>query len=145
MTKDYFLANYNHQELVEKYKKGEITLSMNRSFCTNFLAGPRAKDFFTTPQILAHKLWTYISVSAILGVVIIPLLAWFDIITISGWWGIASLIGGGILSKATQDSACDFTREQMLEREDLYSFLQGFILHTDIVPCIVGEKGQTHV
>lgn len=143
MTKDYSLTKYNHQEFVDKYKQGDLTLSMNRSFCTNFLGGPRAKEFFQTPQILAHKLWTFISVSAILGVVIIPLLAWFDVIAISSWWGIASLIGGGMLSKATQDSACDFTREQMLEREDLYNFLQGFILNTDMVPCIVNDKSQT--
>lgn len=144
MTKEYSLVNYSHRELVEKYKKGELTLSMNRSFCTNFLGGPRAKDFFTTPQVLAHKVWTFISVSAILGVLVIPLLAWFDVIMISGWWGIASLIGGAMLSKATQESACDFTREQMLEREDLYNFLQGFTQNTDIVPCIIKEVEQTH-
>lgn len=136
------LLKYSHDTFVEKYKAGEITIAMNRSFCNNLLASQGGKEHFSHSQLMAHKLWNNVTVFLIISSLAIPVLAWLDVISISAWWGIATLVGSAFVGKATQETACQFTREQLIKDERLYDAFQDIIVNSKLVPCIIKERVQ---
>lgn len=143
MAIDKSLLKYNYQDFVDNYKNGTISLHLNLEFCTKLIDGSEGKKYYTNPQLLAHKFWKFVSLSLMAGIVIIPLLAFFDVITFSGWWGIASLLLGMSFARATQTSASQFTRDQMIESEEFYTFIQGYLVYTNISPGRIIEISES--
>lgn len=100
----------NYKEFVEKYSKGEISVSVDRGKALH-LAG---QGYLPKAQIYAHLFWSYIWFILILvGIVLIFIKGLLV--------GIGVLILSLFIGSATKKSAFQFVLEYSLENKEFYN------------------------
>jgi len=100
-----------HDEFVNAYKSGQITVAVNRRFALRSMSSPYVAKRYKT----AHLFWTWIWFLSIpTGIVLIIFVKW--------WIGLIVLIIGFLLPRAIQESSTGFVLEQALEDKEFYQF-----------------------
>lgn len=106
------MKTLNHQQFIEQYKSGEITVLVNKNKAGDFVLSKFA-DKYNKP---AHLFWTW------LGIIIgIPL----TIVLLFIYWpyAVASFILGAIINGAARKTAAQFVLENMLESEEFWNYV----------------------
>jgi hypothetical protein len=110
----------NYQQFLEKYKKGEVVVLVNKSKAGDFVMS----EFGDKHNKPAHLFWIWLGILLIFPVSVI---FWI----IFGWiHALGSIILGLIINSAARKSATQFVLQNMLESEDFWDYV---LLHKGAV------------
>jgi len=106
------MKTLTHQQFIEQYKSGEISVLVNKNRAGDFVLSKFA-DKYNKP---AHLFWTW------LGIIIgIPLTI---VLLFVRWpYAIASFIVGAMINGAARKTAAQFVLQNMLESEEFWNYV----------------------
>ena len=102
-----------HNEFVERWKAGDLTVSVNKWRAGDFVLSKYA-DKHNKPAYLFWS-WTGIIFAIPLPIALFFLTSWIH--------SIGSFILGLIVIRATRESACEFILQNILEDEDFWNYV----------------------
>jgi len=106
------MKTLNHQQFIDQYKSGEITVLSNKNKAGDFVLSKFA-DKYNKP---AHLFWTWIAI-----IIAIPLT--IVLLFIHWSYAIASFILGAIINGAARKTAAQFVLGNMLESEEFWNYV----------------------
>ena len=109
-----------YQQFLEKYKKGEVIVLVNKSKAGDFVMS----EFGDKHNKPAHLFWTWLGILLVFPA---PIILWI----IFGWiYALGSLILGLMINSAARKSAAQFVLQNMIESEDFWDYV---LLHKGAV------------
>jgi hypothetical protein len=105
------MKEITYQEFVNKYKTGEIGLTIDPNKAGDFILS----KFANKHNKPAHLFWTWT------GVILIPLSIFF--IFIHWQYAIISFIAGALIINGARKSACQFVAENMVQDEKFWFYV----------------------
>ena len=109
-----------YQQFLEKYKKGEINVLVNKSKAGDFVMS-KFGDKHNKP---AHLFWTWLGILLVFPA---PIILWI----IFGWiYALGSFVLGLMINSAARKSAEQFVLQNMIESEDFWDYV---LLHKGAV------------
>lgn len=100
-----------HDEFVEKFKKGEITVLVNRGRAGDFVMSPLANKY-NKP---AHLFWSWVGTILTIPLPIVLLF-------LSDWpYAVGSFFSGLMVTRAARKSAEQFVLQNIVDNEDFYT------------------------
>lgn len=110
----------NYQQFLDKYKKGEIMVLVNKLKAGDFIMS----EFGDKHNKPAHLFWTWLGILMIFPA---PIILWI----IFGWiYALGSFIWGIMINIAAKKSATQFVLQNMIKDEDFWDYV---LLHKGAV------------
>ena len=110
----------NHQQFLEEYKAGKLTVLVDNSKAGNFVTS----TFGDKNNKPAHLCWTWLGIIMIIPLPII-------LFIFQNWiFAVGSFVLGLIITKAAKKTASQFVLRNMIENEDFWDYV---LLHNGAI------------
>jgi len=106
------MKTLTHQQFIEQYKLGEITVLVNKNRAGDFVLSKFA-DKYNKP---AHLFWTWLGIVSAIPLTIVLLFFYWP-------YAIISFIAGIIINNASRETAGQFVLQNMIESEEFWHYV----------------------